>query len=575
MPMTTGYNPDVLSCLANLSSDEVFTPPELANQMLDLLPEDLWRDPNARFLDPCCKSGVFLREIARRLDKGLESRVPGRQERINHIMTRQLFGIAITELTALMSRRSLYCSKTANGKYSICTAFERPDGNIRYRRIEHTWQDGRCIHCGASEQNYARGPELETHAYEFIHTENPLCLFDERSEGCHFDERSEGCHFDEGSEGCHFDERSEGCHFDERSEGCHFDERSEEKSSMKFDVIIGNPPYQLSDGGFGKSATPIYNRFVQQAKKLNPRYLVMIIPSRWFGGGKGLDSFRKEMLEDDRIRKLVDFEDASEVFPGVDIAGGVCYFLWERDRRGLCEVTNVSKGQSVTAERKLDEFPTFIRHSQAVSIVRKVLARKERSMSEQVSSYKPFGLRTYEKPQASGDIRLFWQKGIGPYKRQDIAVGVEMIDKWKVITSRSGHEHAGSPNIDGTRRVLSKTVILPPATICTETYLVVGAYPSEEEAKKLLLYITTRFVRFLMSLLMYAHGITKDTFAFVPILEMNTQWTDEELYRRYGLTAEEIAFIESKIRPMEPADDNGAAAERDAADEPNGESDDA
>jgi site-specific DNA-methyltransferase (adenine-specific) len=502
--MIENYNPDVLTCLANLSNDEVFTPPNIANQMLDLLPAEIWRDKNATFLDPACKSGVFLREIAKRLMAGLEKEIPDKQQRIDHIFTKQLFGIAITDMTALLSRRSLYCSKKANGKYSICEGFDTPDGNITFGRVIHIWEGDHCKYCGANINEYDRDETLETHAYQFIHTDTPEELF-----------------------------------------------------KMKFDVIVGNPPYQLSDGGFGKSASPIYNKFVEQAKKLQPRYMTMIIPSRWFGGGKGLDGFREEMLNDERIRKIVDYEDSNEIFPGVDVAGGICYFLWDRDNKDFCEIVNRHNDTEVISKRRLNEFDIFIRHSQAVPIIRKVLARGEKQMNKQVSAYKPFGLRTYEKPQKTGDIKLFWQKGVGPYKRKDITIGVEIIDKWKVIASRSGHEHAGNPGNDGTRRVLSRTAILPPGTICTETYLVIGNYSTEEEANNLLAYMKTRFLRFLMSLFMYSHGITKDTFAFVPILDMTKRWTDEKLYKRYELTKEEIAFIESKIRTM----DNGEEAD--------------
>lgn len=492
------YNPDVLTCLANLSNDEVFTPPVVVNRMLDLLPAELWRNPDARFLDPVSKTGVFQREIAKRLMEGLSERIPDRQQRADHIFTRQLFGIAITELTALLSRRSVYCSKQANGPYSVCSAFHDADGNIRFRSTEHTWQNGRCRYCGASREVYDRDDTLESHAYEFIHTENPETIFPD----------------------------------------------------MKFDVIIGNPPYQLSDGGNGASASPLYHRFVRQAQKLKPRYLTMIIPSRWFGGGKGLDDFRREMLNDNHIRVLVDYENASDCFPGVDIAGGVCYFLWDRDNPGLCDVVNIRNNETMHSVRALNEFDIFIRHDQAASIVRKVCAFGEPMMSNMVSSSKPFGLRTFVRPQESGDILLRWQNGEGPYRRDEITVGRELIDKWKVITSYVGYDHAGNPGKDGKRRVFSKIDILPPGTICTETYLVVGSFDTEQEAKNLVAYMKTLFFRFLVAQCMYSHHITKEAYRLVPIQDFSQSWTDEKLFAKYGITDEEFLYIKTTIRTM-------------------------
>jgi site-specific DNA-methyltransferase (adenine-specific) len=499
----SSYNPDVLSCLANLSSDEVFTPPQLANQMLDLLPQTLWNDPEARFLDPACKTGVFLREIARRLDQGLKAQIPDRQERINHIMKHQLFGIAITELTGLISRRSLYCSKIANGKYSVCTVFDNPQGNIRFRRIEHTWQDGRCVFCGASRENYDRGPELETHAYEFIHTENPEEIF-----------------------------------------------------NMKFDVIIGNPPYQLSDAGFGRSASPIYHRFVEQAKKLNPRYLVMIIPSRWFAGGKGLDKFRQEMLNDDRIRKLVDFENAAEVFPGVDVAGGVCYFLWERDSRGICEVTNFHNGNRIVIQRSLNEFPTFIRDSRAIPIVRKILAKEKdkRRLSEVVSPSKPFGIRGHYTPRDNGLPCWFKQRiGLKYAHPDDVKDDSRILNKWKLLIPRA--PIAGQTDFSKPIAFYyeANTRIAKPGECCTETYLVACAFDTKAEVVSFKTYLFTKIVRFLLLQAVISQDVTRENFCFIPDLgKYEGEYTDAKLRKRWGITQEEWELIDSKISNVEP-----------------------
>lgn len=268
-----------------------------------------------------------------------------------------------------------------------------------------------------------------------------------------------------------------------------------------------------------------------------------------------MSEFRAEMLADNRIRKIVDYEDASQVFPGVDIAGGICYFLWERDSHGLCEVTNVHKNEKIAAVRRLDEFATFVRHSQAVPIIRKVLSKKERSMSEQVTSRKPFGLPTNARPMKRGDLTLRWNQGEGPYSRKNVKVGIEMIDKWKVITSKVSYDHAGQPDKNGMRKVLSIVDILPPGVICTETYIVAGAFEKKAYATRLASYLRTRFVRFLVAQLSYSQDITKERFIFVPILDMQTEWSDKLLYKRYGLTKDETAFIESKIRPMGASDE--------------------
>lgn len=358
------YNPDVLLCLANLSSDEVFTSPKLANQMLDTLPKSIWSDSKVTFLDPACKSGVFLREITKRLIVGLEKEIPNLQKRIDHILHKQVFGIATTGLTSMIARRSLYCSKFPDKRFSV-SRFEDSIGKIRFLDINHKWKGGKCLFCGANKNEYGnrKSKGLENHAYEWIHTSKPEEIF-----------------------------------------------------NMKFDVIIGNPPYQLSDGGAQASAIPIYNLFIDQAKKLNPRFLCMIVPSRWMTGGRGLDAFRDSMIHDTKIKVLHDFADAKECFSGVEIKGGVCFFLRDSHHNGVCQYFRHEDGEIRESNRFLVEKGEriCIRDDRMLSIKRKVCKKEFQSFESIVSSMKPYGLRgdVFKNPAKYGLARMS-EKEIG------------------------------------------------------------------------------------------------------------------------------------------------------------------
>ncbi len=517
------YNPDVLSCLANLSSDEVFTPPQLANQILDLLPAEIWQDKNARFLDPATKTGVFLREITKRLMKGLETEIPDQQKRINHIFTKQLFGIAITDMTALLARRSVYCSKKANGKYSVCDAFGTPEGNILFKRVIHEWEGNQCKYCGANINEYDRDPSLESHAYQFIHTVSPEELF-----------------------------------------------------NMKFDVIIGNPPYQLSTGGGTdekKSATqakPIYNKFIEQAKKLNPHFISMIIPARWYSGGMGLNKFRNDMLNEKHIVKLVDYINSKDCFQGVDIAGGVCYFLWDRDHTSNeCEIINFSGDFVNSSIRSLNEFKTlFVRSNDAVKIINKVIKISSHFMDEIVSPIDTFGIPSKVKGHPKkqiGDISLLHSVGYNDQgesyiSRDNIKKNRQYIDKYKVkisIMVPQGGEVGIKP--ENGYRSISTPQILPPGQVDTFSYLNIGFFDTKEEAENLVSYVSCKFTRYLIRATYSSVHVSKDNFKFVPLVDLKRSWTDEALYSYCGLTDDEVILIEKTMRPM-----NSAGGDNDA-----------
>jgi len=515
-------NPDVLTCIANLSNDEVFTPPELANKMLDMIAEawsidnkgeNIWENRDVKFLDPCTKSGVFLREITARLTQGLEKQIPDLKKRVDHILNKQVYGIGITKLTSLLARRSVYCSKEAYGAHSIAKSLKSKDGNIWYENLSHTWDGERCHFCGASKTVFSRDNNKDKHAYAFIHSNNPRKLIKEIF----------------GVE-------------------------------MEFDVIVGNPPYQLSDGGAKASASPIYQNFVTQAKNLNPRYMSMVIPSRWFSGGKGLDDFRNEMLNDSRLSILNDFPDSTDCFPGVDLSGGVCYFLWSRDRSSDCSITTHIEGKSTNSIRPLLEkgVESFIRYNEAVSILEKIRRQEDKnfqSFSDIVSSRKPFGFTTdfsdFKIREFKNSIKFLGYNKIGYVSDSQISQNKSWVSRYKVYVSMAYGER-----ISSSYWVLGKPFLGEPGTCCSETYLVIGPNNSKKESMNLMSYMRTRFFRFLVLLNKPTQHATSKVYSFVPMQDFKSEWTDEILFNKYKLNKDEISFIEKMIRPMNIKEEN-------------------
>ena len=510
-----GHNPDVLTCIANLSNDEVFTPPEFANQMLDTLEqswassnngENIWANREATFLDPCTKSGVFLREIVKRLNEGLTKEIPDLTERINHILTKQVFGIGITELTSFLARRSVYCSKYANGIHSIARTFPNDDGNIWFERTEHTWVSGKCKFCNASKGEYERSKDLETYAYAFIHGDNIKDKISDIFGG-----------------------------------------------KMHFDVIIGNPPYQLSDGGAGGSARPIYHAFIQQAKTLEPRYVVMVTPSRWFAGGKGLDGLRETMLKDNRLRVVVDFVQEKDAFPNVNINGGINYFLWDREYEGQCEITTVPPGGKAgnPLTRALDAYDIFVRRNEAIPVIEKVRKMKEPTFDKRVSSLKPFGLRTFFHGSSietdKSNIKFYGSGKVTWVSLDQIEANHSWVNKWKVLIPRAsdGNEKYPLPIWDQAGPFISR-----PGEACSETYIVASLVKTKTEAEFIAAYLRTKFVRFLVSIRKGTQDNKAALFEFVPDIPYDRVWTDADLYKRYSLTGDDIGFIDSMIREM-------------------------
>lgn len=510
VPAEPSHVPDVLETLAQLPNDEVFTPPKVANAMLDLLPAEVWSNPNQRWLDPATKSGVFLREAFKRLMVGLREWQPDPDTRREHIQRNMLFAAAITSLSADIARRSLYQTKNATGTDVVdssvkdwVVAFDSTEGNIRFVETEHTLnrQGTQCVECRAPEKLIRE--QREQHAYSFIHDTYP----------------------------------------------------TKEMADMEFDVIVGNPPYQIGTEGHGATASTIYHFFVERAIAMEPRYVVMITPSRWFAGGKGVESFRDRMLADRRLAKVVDNPKLFDLFPQVEVKGGVSYFLWDREHDGDCEFSTRIDGIVVsTATRDLREGDgVLVRDNRAMPIIDKVRKKKLPSIEEWCSVTKPFGLTMRSNYPGSvaepfdGSIPLIYNNRIGYSRPDQIQRNHQWIDRWKVLLPMAGDGHGREVSY-----VLGEPIALAPGSACTQTYFIAGIFDTRKETENFAFYLATKFVRFLVLQRKVTQHVTPDRFRFVPQLDMTKRWTDVELVKEFGLTKDESAYIEATIQPREP-----------------------
>ena len=531
----SGVLPDVLDCIADLSSEEVFTPPDIANIILDQFPEEVWEDPSIKILDPVCKTGIFLREAVKRFFKGLEKTIPDPEDRLAYILTQQVCGIALTELTALVSRRSVYCSITANQGNALLkdkNIFKNPEGNVIYVNYEHDFDESipveeqNCKICGMSKRlvEDLMEYENENHAYPFTHlTEEEL-----------------------------------------------------EEMKGRFDIIIGNPPYQMRVGdGSRPLAASIYPDFVYQAIKLNPKQMSMIIPARWFTAGhRNVEKFREFMLSDPHIKTITMIEDASTVFPGVDLKGGVCYFLrdtgWDNTKDGcIIKIGDVVQEESAegvvssvvkilsesTLDRSSENNTHVICHDLDRSIMTKVLSQKEPSFASLVSRRMPFGMQTnfseYTDTPSKNSVLLLTRGGKWKYVSPEyITKNKKRVKEKKLYTPKaSGGTSAGG--------VMSKPIMKIGESCCTETYLIIGDPERNFKAKELksiASYMSTQFFHFMVRLLKTTQHATQKVYQYVPVQTWNRIWTDEELFAKYELTPEEIERIKTKVRPVDWSD---------------------